>query len=468
MRIPNRIVGFLDFKDSKVPFEFEKGTFELKLYHPAENGRYELLAEGVESFGFNIKEHKWIDSITLKGKTSERLFIYFGTADNPSSYNGYLTYNVEWYYVTDDDSESIIEVRFFGREVNLFYNPTRIINQNIVFKKEKPLIIDSISVHTINCEELNCGQYTSGEVQVNISCAAYAINHPQSSSPLDSKSYLKLKFSKAISIQEMIDKARDIKRFITYVCYRTNNAFSEISTYINIEDGNIRNCGKLVFKSKYCEEQNDKAKERIIRAEYLNSSTAEILGSIEKDELPFGHFCNSIENMSHYPTSRIIMILAAFEREFRNIYGQDVRRSDEYKETKKEIIEVIENHAETLNGKQKKYAKALAKGILNSDSSYGDNFKYAMEDCKTIMEPFVISHFEGSYEEIIEDVSSNINELRNGIAHSRLDLELKARHLIDIKFVEEMLYAIRLKKIGIENLIIQRSINDLFRENMAL
>ena len=64
--------------------------------------------------------------------------------------------------------------------------------------------------------------------------------------------------------------------------------------------------------------------------------------------------------------------------------------------------------------------------------------------------------------------SSNINELRNGIAHSRLDLELKARHLIDIKFVEEMLYAIRLKKIGIENLIIQRSINDLFRENMAL
>ena len=115
MKIPNRIVGFLDFKDLKVPFEFEKETFELKLYHPAEDGRYELLAEGVESFGFNIKEHKWIDSITLKGETSERLFIYFGTTDNPSSYNGYLTYNVEWYYVTDDDSESIIEVRFLGR-----------------------------------------------------------------------------------------------------------------------------------------------------------------------------------------------------------------------------------------------------------------------------------------------------------------------------------------------------------------
>ena len=47
-------------------------------------------------------------------------------------------------------------------------------------------------------------------------------------------------------------------------------------------------------------------------------------------------------------------------------------------------------------------------------------------------------------------------------------MELEARHLTDIKFVEEMLYVIRLKKIGIEDAIIKKSINELFRENLAL
>ena len=101
------------------------------------------------------------------------------------------------------------------------------------------------------------------------------------------------------------------------------------------------------------------------------------------------------------------MILAAFERTFRIIYGQDVRRSDDYKAIKSEVA-------------------------------------------------------------IIDEVSISINGLRNGIAHSRLDMEHEARHLTDIKFVEEMLYVIRLKKMGVEDTIIQKSINELFKENIVI
>ena len=64
------------------------------------------------------------------------------------------------------------------------------------------------------------------------------------------------------------------------------------------------------------------------------------------------------------------MILAAFERTFRIIYGQDVRRSDDYKAIKSEVAQLIEEHAENMTGKQKKYVKGFVKGILNSDSSY--------------------------------------------------------------------------------------------------
>jgi hypothetical protein len=275
-----------------------------------------------------------------------------------------------------------------------------------------------------------------------------------------------MKFSQKIGLSEMIDKARDAQSLLKYVSYRTNTDFADISTYIAMNDGKVRNCGKLVFRVECKEEKNEKAKERIIRAEYIKDHIADILYAIECGEMPFGHFCDSIKAMSYYPMSRIIMILAAFEREFRNIYGQDVRRSEEYKNTKDQIIELIEKQADEFTGKRKKYVKDFANGIRNSDSSYGDNLKYVLEDCKGIMEPFVTKRFEGTYEEIIEDVSLRVNRLRNGVAHGRLDMELEAQHLTDIKFVEETLYAIRLKNIGIEDVIIQKSINELFREKI--
>ena len=162
------------------------------------------------------------------------------------------------------------------------------------------------------------------------------------------------------------------------------------------------------------------------------------------------------------------MILAAFEREFRNIYGQDAIRSKAYKDTKEQIVKLIEDQAPNYTGDRKKYIKGFAKIISNIDSSYGDNLEYALKDCKDIMEPFVIRRFEGTYEEIIADISISVNKLRNGVAHSRLDLELKPRHLVDIKLVEEMIYVIRLKKIGIEESTIKKSINELFSENLDL
>ena len=468
MKIPKRVIGFLELNNTKFPFEFDKNTFELKLYFPTENDAYEQIFSGLSSYRSNLKEHKWINRITINGRTAERYLVYFGTSDDPSIYNGYRIYNVDWYYVTDNEGEFIDEIRFYGREIDYFYNPTIIFQQIVKYKEEKYISVESLSVHTVDIEDLRCGTYMSNGVQVDVSCCSTAKMNYQSTSPLDSKSFLKLRFSEKINLDELINKARIIQNLIKYVSYRTNNVFSDISTYIVVEDDKVRNCGKLIFNTHVKEEQNEKAKERIIKAEDLNEHVSYLLKVIESGEMAFGHYCNSIEDTRHYPISRIIMILAAFEREFRNVYGQDVRRSEDYKETKTEIVDLIMKYAENMTGKRKKYIKKFAKGIMNTDSSYGDNLKYAFEDCKIIMEPFVIKHFNGTYEEIIEDVSLNINDLRNGVAHSRLDMKLEARHLTDIHLVEEMLYVIRLKSIGVDKTRIKKIVNELFGENMAL
>ena len=43
----------------------------------------------------------------------------------------------------------------------------------------------------------------------------------------------------------------------------------------------------------------------------------------------------------------------------------------------------------------------------------------------------------------IEEICDRMNTVRNGIAHSRLNLNLEAIHLSDLKIIEELLYAMR-------------------------
>ena len=292
--------------------------------------------------------------------------------------------------------------------------------------------------------------------------------HYESSIPLESESYLKLQFSEAIDIGKVVYNARIVHNFLKYVCYRSNIRFSNISVYTTSNEGKQRNCGKLVFRYQGDEEKSEICRRRIIRAEYLNEHIADVMKAINDNEIRLDHCCDSFKDLSYYSINRIIMILATFEREYRNIYGYDVRRSVDYKCIKQNVIQNIETYAKNLSGKNKKYAKSFAKRIRDYDVSYGDNVKFAFEDCKEIMDVFIKKCFDGSYEDIVEGISESVNKLRNGIAHSRLDMEVEPRHVTDIKLIEEMLYVIRLKKLGIEVPVIQKVINELFGYGIIL
>lgn len=468
MKIPSRILGFIDNDGKKMPFEFDKDKFQLKFFYPTEKDAFEHLFDGISVISCDLKKHEWIPRIQFKGITAEGYGVLFGTTDNPTEYQGYRTYSVSWYYLACEDTEKIDELRFAGREIDYFFPPAKTFTQSIKFKESEPRAIDKMSVETVKVLDFDCGSYEYEGIETKIKCSAFPTMHTNADSPLDAKSYFYLEFFPGLDVEHSVEKIQTIRQFIKFISYRNNYRIDEIEAFVKNEEGKYSNCGCFVFLSEDAEESNEKAKKTIISAELLGVHTAGIIHAIDRNEMAFGHICKSVEDTSHYPISRMIMILSAFEREFRNIYGQDVRRSEEYSQVKEEVVEMLYQHAKEFQGKKKKYIAGFAKGIANTDSSYGDNLKFVFTDCKEIMEPFVIRRYEGSYEEIAEDVSYSINQLRNGVAHSRLDLELEARHLTDIKFVEELLYVMRLKKLGVEDTKIRKILNELFRENMAM
>jgi hypothetical protein len=164
--------------------------------------------------------------------------------------------------------------------------------------------------------------------------------------------------------------------------------------------------------------------------------------------------------------SRAIMIFAEFEREFRDIYGEDSGRSEDYHKVKKEIVEIIENYSKPLSGKRAKYAKDLMNYVENRDNSLKDRIIHALKDCEKVMLPFIRTDYASNYITSISEIGERMGIVRNGIAHNRLDLQLGGEHLSDIMVIEKLLYAIRLKKSLICDQDCQKAIADLFGERI--
>lgn len=463
MKIPNRVLGFVDFNGEKLPFEFNKKEFVLSLYYISEEESRKHYFDGFRKGKVDPKEHKWIDKLIINGRTSEGYAICFRTQDSSSTYNGYYTYNIDWYYIYDKPIELVDEIRIFGVDIDYFYDSTRLLNDNIKYNIDTDLTLKLISANIGKVGDLYCGEYDVEENHIRFSCSSNVKIHESSNTALKAESFLKVEISKSTNIERIVGIVSTISCFIMYVCYRRNIYFSNIKTYFTDESGIKRDCGILVFNKNVEFENCDKDYKRIIKAEYLNNHTADLIRAIENEEITLEHICKSVDDRLHYPISRIIMILSAFEREFRNIYGQDTDRAEEYIKAKGEIVEIILKHADKLSGKRRKYYKSIAKLVKDSDLSYGDKFKHALSDCKNIMEPILTGYFEGEYEKIVDDVSESVNKLRNEIAHNSLDCDIEARNLVDIFIVEEMLYVIRLKKVGIEDLFIKRILNELFK-----
>ena len=136
---------------------------------------------------------------------------------------------------------------------------------------------------------------------------------------------------------------------------------------------------------------------------------------------------------------------------------------------KAEIIQLIDEYRDRQTiSKRRAHAKDIRKYVDSRDRSSGANMLHAFKDCRDILMPFIRHNYMGEYDEVVSDISERMHLLRNGLVHSRLDIKLEAIHLADIKSMEELLYAMRLKDLEMNPNKIQSAINKLFKENLAI
>lgn len=147
------------------------------------------------------------------------------------------------------------------------------------------------------------------------------------------------------------------------------------------------------YGQKPDKETNKNSESQLISFDVLGKKTAKLFTLIKNDTFAYAQIPNSLEDRRHYTTDRNILLLTAFEREYRAIYGENYKRSESFITTKTEIEKLITEYANNKTGKDKKTAKEIKRFVSKIDSNYGQKLKIAFEDCEEILKPFVRKEF---------------------------------------------------------------------------
>ena len=91
------------------------------------------------------------------------------------------------------------------------------------------------------------------------------------------------------------------------------------------------------------------------------------------------------------------------------------------------------------------------------------------KDFSAIIGPFGDRLYQLNDQELkYSEMGQRLADQRNHFAHGDLNKEFIGLSLLDLIYMEYVVYALQLKHYGIEDKLIQKSINDLFHLNFAI
>ena len=342
MQKPERLIGFVKVDGTDYPFEFDEKTFTLNLYPPSrevqEKKRFDIF-DDVNAVASD--SHEWISCTRITGvsfggkKTASGTFfssnchyILFDVQNMEANYNGFISYQVNWYFLYSEGIQQfgISGFRLSGSTINYFYNPEVALQRKVEFAENGAGVVGfSVSSDDMRCSA-DCGEYLlTDEITAKITVNAYATLHYQTASnPIDAMSVFTTMFSKPLKDEEidtLLSSYRYSRLFFHYLSYRRNIGLYEVDVcYLN-KDNIPDYSGLLVFKEREQEENHKDAKRRMMDYSVIGTHAAELFSLIAGNAFGYNHICKNISDTNSYPSSRIFMILAEFEREFFNIYG---------------------------------------------------------------------------------------------------------------------------------------------------
>lgn len=253
------------------------------------------------------------------------------------------------------------------------------------------------------------------------------------------------------------------KEFLQFMCRRKNICLDNVE--LSAPDGH----GKYdAFATLYVIGQKTDAETSALTSGcfisqwHIAGVTGKILSDIADNQMCLRHLPASYSVRGQIDAARFVMVTAAFEWEFKRLYPLGIPKEEKRKEAEERVSAQIKALKDSSHGKEKEIYKSLLRNIERF-LSLENKIEIIGKDYSEILDIFgkqlyELSDMQLSYSETAKRLGSQ----RNDFAHGNLDHDFKGEALLDIAFLERIVYAMQLKVAGVENKKIQSAINNLF------
>lgn len=463
----NLYTGKLTYKDIEFDFVFDKS--ELRLIPPIE--KYQEVRKWflneLQPGAYTSGETVYIEDTFLRAKINEtgQTIILFAFHNRINSYNNILMVQVDSYLICKTDIEYIDRIGFRSTEIDYIYATSQALcwpswNTN-----------GEVSVKTTKFNETESEKHVF-EVDKKPVSVFFGITRTTRISdaepPLELHSTMYFEFEKTNDYSFITKLWSIAKSFIQFLCYRKNVGLPEAVISAPAENG--KHCSVATFYvvgETNTVEPNALDKGRYIKQQYIAGYEGEILNDISSNNLYQRHIPLSYEQGHSIDAARFVMITAAFEWEFNRSYPNGVSKKDSTKAIEEKAIAELEKLINDSTGKLKEKYRYLKRQI-KSDSLQSKIIQVG-KDYADIIDMFG-NHLYQINDETLKysEMGKRLSDQRNHFAHGDLDKDFIGNSLLDLIFLEYVIYTIQLKRYGIPDDNIKKIINDLFRCSIAL
>lgn len=258
------------------------------------------------------------------------------------------------------------------------------------------------------------------------------------------------------------------KEFLRFLCYRRNVLIPKVKLSTPYKEGKHQPFATMyIFGETGEPELEALRKGHYIKQTYVSGKEGAIFSDIAADNLYWRHFPESFKTSNRFDAARFVMITAAFEWEFKRLYPDGVKKSEVQISLENEIYKELQTHIDTTTGKKKDKYKYLQK-LVRSDSLPNKVLQIG-KDFSGIVDSFGKKLYQANGLLLnYSDLGNRLSDQRNHFAHGDLDKEFIGASLIDLIYLQFIIYAMQLRHYGIEDKLIRKAINDLFQMGIDL
>ena len=378
--------------------------------------------------------------------------------------NTTLFISLRGYILFDGDTACSIDgMSFNGPEIDSIYSTQKGYEcnfdeedfyQNGIFSfQTKPYSISDSKKHSFTTDGKNV------EFSFNISRKiSYQVLKP----PVEIHSSLRFHFEETQDYTFLIRLWYVAKAFLSYLCYRKSITFDSVQLYTIVQEGKRRRIATLhMVKDDTLVDTEPLKKGKFIKHEWIEGFESEIFSEISNQSLYLNHLPKTYLSGKTKDEASFIMITSAFEWEFRQTYPDGLPKKGSTIAVEDEVRSAIQALIDRTSGPVKKKYKFLLK--LITASSLKEELIKVCNDFEDIAGDFgrYLYRLNGkvlNYTEMGERLASQ----RNNFAHGNLDKEFDVDSLLDLSFLEYLVYAMQLKRIGISKENIHHALDALF------